>query len=184
MDAKEGTREPVTRCTRDVPAMSALNRFIEAQNAARSGFDVALSELRAGHKRSHWIWYVFPQLRGLGNSPIADFYGIEDLREADAYLRDPVLRGRMLLAASVVRDQLRAQISLVSLMGADIDVIKLVSSMTLFGGVARRINEGEAADECRGIAAAAEAILDAAAREGHARCAFTERRLAVEGFRF
>ena len=119
---------------------------------------------------------------GLGSSPIADFYGIEDLREAEAYLRDPVLRSRMLLAASVVQDQLLAQISLASLMGADIDVIKLVSSMTLFAGVARRIEEGEAADECRRIAAAAEAILDAAAREGHARCAFTERRLVGEGF--
>ena len=47
--------------------MPALNRFIEAQDAARTGLDVALSELRAGHKRSHWIWYVFPQLRGLGS---------------------------------------------------------------------------------------------------------------------
>jgi len=183
MDAKEGTREPVTRRTRDIPAMSALNRFIEAQNAARSGFDAALSELRAGQKRSHWIWYVFPQLRGLGSSPMADFYGIDDLSEAEAYRRDPVLRSRMLLAASAVRDQLRAQIPLASLMAADIDAIKLVSSMTLFAGVARRVNEGEAADDCLRIAAVAEEILDAAAREGHGRCAFTERRLAVEGFR-
>ena len=114
---------------------------------------------------------------------MADFYGIDDPGEAEAYLRDPVLRSRMLLAASAVRDQLRAQIPLASLMGADIDAIKLVSSMTLFAGVARRVNEGEAADECRRIAASAEEILDAAAREGHAKCAFTERRLAAEGFR-
>src|SRR6187401_3720923 len=95
MDAKEGTREPVTRRTRDIPAMSALNRFIEAQNAARSGFDAALSELRAGQKRSHWIWYVFPQLRGLGSSPMADFYGIAGAAEAAAYLRDPLLGERL-----------------------------------------------------------------------------------------
>lgn len=183
MEAKEGTREPVHGCTRHVPAMSALNRFIEAQDAARSGFDVALSELCAGRKRGHWIWYVFPQLRGLGSSPMADFYGIEDLAEADAYLRDPILRGRLLAASAAALDQVHAGTRLIALMGSDIDLLKLVSSMTLFGAMARRINEGEAADECRRIAAAAEEILDAAAREGHARCAFTERRLAAEGFR-
>jgi len=163
--------------------MSALNRFVEAQDAARSGFDVALSELRAGQKRGHWIWYLFPQLRGLGSSPMADFYGIEDPGEAEAYLRDPLLRSRFLAATAAALDRVRAGARLNELMGSEIDLLKLVSSMTLFGALARRVNEGEAADECRRIAASAEEILDAAAREGHAKCAFTERRLAAEGFR-
>src|SRR3954469_25927817 len=116
--------------------MPALSRFIDAQNAARTGLDVALSELRAGQKRSHWIWYVFPQLRGLGHSPIAEFYGLEDLDEAEAYLRDPILYGRLLTAAAATLEQVRAGVRLVTLMGSDVDVLKLVSSMTLFGALA------------------------------------------------
>ena len=157
-----------------------LNRFIDAQNAARTGIDVALSELRAGHKRSHWIWYVFPQLRGLGSSPMAEFYGLADLQEADAYLRDPVLRGRLLTAATAVLDQVRAGARLTTLMGSGIDVLKLVSSMTLFGALARRLSAGDQGGECDRLADMAGSLLEAARVEGYSRCAFTERRLAEQ----
>jgi len=160
--------------------MSALNRFIEAQNAARSGFDVALSDLRAGHKRGHWIWYVFPQLRGLGSSPMADFYGIEDLREAEAYLRDPLLRGRLVTAAAAALDQVHAGARLTALMGSEIDLLKLVSSMTLFDAMARRLAAGDEMGECERLADVAESLLELAEGEGYARCVYTMRRLAEQ----
>lgn len=158
--------------------MAPLNRFIEAQDAARTGFAVALSELRAGHKRSHWIWYVFPQLRGLGSSPIAEFYGLEDLHEADAYLRDRVLRGRLIEASSVALEQVRTGTRLATLMGSDIDVLKLVSSMTLFGARARAQAGADDTGECERLADVAESLLAAALAEGYRRCTFTERKLA------
>ena len=158
--------------------MPALNRFIEAQDAARTGLQDALSELRAGHKRSHWIWYVFPQLRGLGSSPMAEFYGLEDLNEAEAYLRDTVLRGHLLAASSVALDQVRAGIRLATLMGSEIDVLKLVSSMTLFEALARQQPGADETGECERLADVAESLLEAAQAEGYRRCAFTERRLA------
>ena len=71
--------------------MADLTRFHEAQ---KDVYTTALAELSAGHKRGHWMWFVFPQLAGLGQSPTALFYGIADLDEARAYLADPVLGAR------------------------------------------------------------------------------------------
>ena len=69
-----------------------LSRF---HNAQRGSYETALKEIRAGHKRSHWIWYIFPQIHGLGYSSTAQYYAIADLGEAKAYLADPVLRERL-----------------------------------------------------------------------------------------
>ena len=69
-----------------------LTRFIEAQEGV---YPIALKELRQGRKRSHWMWYVFPQLKGLGHSFNSQFYGISGLEEAEAYLADPVLNRRL-----------------------------------------------------------------------------------------
>ncbi len=107
-----------------------LSRFHAAQ--ARSFAD-ALAELRAGRKTTHWMWFVFPQIAGLGKSPTAQFYAIADADEAAAYLADPVLGTRLRVAATALlahRDTPVAQI-----MG-DIDAVKLRSSMTLFEAVA------------------------------------------------
>src|SRR5678815_3650388 len=68
-----------------------LQRFVDAQERS---FEVALTELHAGRKQSHWMWYIFPQLAGLGRSPTAQFYGIRSLQEARAYLAHPVLAQR------------------------------------------------------------------------------------------
>ena len=76
--------------------MPHLERFKLAQDERHSGFDAALSELRAGRKTGHWIWYVFPQLAGLGSSPMAVQYGVEGTAEAVAYLNDPLLRDRLI----------------------------------------------------------------------------------------
>jgi len=69
-----------------------IDRFVAAQATI---FDTALAELRAGQKRSHWMWFVFPQLRGLGLSSTAQFYGLSSLAEAKAYLAHPVLGPRL-----------------------------------------------------------------------------------------
>jgi uncharacterized protein (DUF1810 family) len=103
-----------------------LARFLSAQAGL---FDIALDELRAGRKRSHWIWFVFPQLTLLGRSPTAHFYGISGVAEATAYLRHPVLGPRLATAASTVLASSAA--SLNALFGSP-DDLKFRSSMTLF----------------------------------------------------
>lgn len=76
-----------------------LERFVSAQATT---FETALSELRAGRKRSHWMWFVFPQLRGLGHSSTAAFYGLASLDEARAYLAHPVLAHRLMRSTQAV----------------------------------------------------------------------------------
>lgn len=103
-----------------------LARFVGAQAAV---FDAAVDELRAGRKRTHWMWFVFPQVRGLGSSPTAQFYGISCLDEATAYLQHPVLGPRLEVAVSAV--QCSPAPSLNALFGSP-DDLKFRSSMTLF----------------------------------------------------
>ena len=114
--------------------MADLSRFLSAQNEGTpSTFDRALSELKSGRKRSHWIWFVLPQLRCLGRSATAIHFGIEDLEEARAYLADPVLRERLEQVIAVLAEQLkRPDESLRKLMGKPIDATKTISSLTLF----------------------------------------------------
>ena len=71
--------------------MFDLDRFVKAQDPV---IETVLRELRAGHKQTHWMWFVFPQLRGLGRSPMAQHYGIDNLDEARAYLGHAILRSR------------------------------------------------------------------------------------------
>ena len=71
----------------------ALERFVDAQERT---FEVALAEIRGGRKRSHWMWYVFPQIAGLGRSGMSQLYGIRDIGEAKAYLEHPLLRSRLI----------------------------------------------------------------------------------------
>ena len=70
-----------------------LERFVKAQAGV---YETALKEIRQGRKKSHWIWYIFPQLKGLGFSEMAQYYGIADLAEARAYLANDVLRSRLI----------------------------------------------------------------------------------------
>lgn len=100
-----------------------VSRFIRAQGAgAECAYERALAELRAGRKRSHWIWFVLPQLRGLGRSAMAQRYGLNGLAEAQAYLVDPLLRRRLEQVIDVIHHQLQhpAQ-SLERLMGGELD---------------------------------------------------------------
>jgi uncharacterized protein (DUF1810 family) len=106
-----------------------LARFVEAQDGL---YPRALAELRAGAKRSHWMWFVFPQIAGLGRSETARFYAIRSAAEARAYLAHPLLGPRLVEATAAV---VAAAGSAVAILGA-IDAIKLRSSMTLFAAVA------------------------------------------------
>lgn len=105
----------------------SLARFVAAQSGV---YDLALAELRAGAKRTHWMWFVLPQLRGLGTSMMADRYGLEGLDEACAYLAHPILgeRLRECVSALIAHGGTR---SAAEVMGV-VDAIKLHSSLTLF----------------------------------------------------
>jgi uncharacterized protein (DUF1810 family) len=105
-----------------------LSRFVAAQDEWGT-YDQALAELRAGTKRGHWMWFVFPQLAGLGRSPTAQRFGISGLGEARAYLADPVLGPRLLECCQALTDLPGKDP--VAVLG-DIDALKLRSSMTLF----------------------------------------------------
>jgi uncharacterized protein (DUF1810 family) len=117
----------------------SLERFHEPQANRSAGYDTALAEIRAGGKRSHWIWYVFPQIEGLGRSSTAQAYAIRDLGEACAYLSDPILPTRYEEIVAAVSEELLRGIGLEDLMGGRTDALKLVSSLTLFRTAAEQL---------------------------------------------
>jgi uncharacterized protein (DUF1810 family) len=109
-----------------------LERFVAAQDSGGS-YEQALAELQAGRKRSHWIWYVFPQIKGLGMSPTSQHYAIAGLAEARAYLAHPVLGARLLTCTGALLD-LDGD-DPVAIFGS-LDAMKVRSSMTLFAQAA------------------------------------------------
>lgn len=108
----------------------SLDRFVAAQ---ADHYDTALAELRSGRKRSHWVWFVLPQLRGLGSSDRALFYGLADRAEAEAYLAHPVLGPRLHQTVAVV---LAAPAETPEALLGEVDALKLRSCLTLFAQVA------------------------------------------------
>ncbi|MDQ3534288.1 MAG: DUF1810 domain-containing protein [Bacteroidota bacterium] len=106
-----------------------LSRFLKAQE---KDFVHALSEIKSGRKRSHWMWYIFPQIQGLGFSKTAKYYAIEDLDEAQRYLQHKILGSRLreITAELLMLDQNNAS----EIFGSP-DDLKLQSSMTLFASV-------------------------------------------------
>jgi uncharacterized protein (DUF1810 family) len=106
-----------------------LQRFVDAQDSDGT-FDRAVDELRLGRKRTHWMWFVFPQLTGLGRSSTAQRFAISGLAEARAYLAHPVLGARLIQCARIVSELSGSDA--VAVFGA-VDAEKLRSSMTLFG---------------------------------------------------
>lgn len=107
-----------------------LNRFIDAQRAV---YPNVLEELRSGRKRSHWMWFIFPQLAGLGHSETSRFYAISGAAEATAYLNNPLLGARLLECTRTVLE--RSGQSARAMFGTP-DDMKLRSCMTLFASVA------------------------------------------------
>jgi uncharacterized protein (DUF1810 family) len=155
-----------------------LERFKEAQDRPDSGFESALAEIQVDCKQGHWIWYVFPQLSGLGASGLSQWYGINDLAEAAEYLHDPVLCSRLLMITTAVAERVKSKgVSLQTLMGSPLDARKLVSSLTLFGSVAKKLHASEALEEHDSLARIAEEVLAVAASEGYPPCQYTHARL-------
>lgn len=106
-----------------------LNRFLEAQEGVVTQ---ALAELREGHKRSHWMWYIFPQLQGLGHSPTTQYYAIKSIEEARAYLAHLVLGERLRTCAQALLEVKGRSVT--EILGYP-DNLKLRSSMTLFAAL-------------------------------------------------
>ena len=105
---------------------SNLDRFIEPSNRM---YDIALGEIKRGKKQSHWMWFIFPQIKGLGNSSTSEFYGITDLKEAKLFLEHPVLSKRLLEITKClleIKDK-----PAIRIFGSP-DYLKLKSCMTLF----------------------------------------------------
>ena len=112
--------------------MADLNRFLHAQDDFGT-YNQALREMKAGRKTTHWMWFIFPQLKELGRSYNSIYYGIESLKEAEDYLADPVLGKRLREITSAVLSHKDDDI--LAIMGSRIDAKKFRSSMTLFDAV-------------------------------------------------
>lgn len=106
-----------------------LMRFLDAQNKL---YLTALSEIKKGKKQTHWMWFIFPQIKGLGTSSIANYYAINDLKEAGDFLQHPVLAKHLVEISKLLLTFKRKSIE--SILG-DLDARKLRSSMTLFSQV-------------------------------------------------
>ena len=111
-----------------------LNRFTSAQERV---YGTVLAELKSGRKRSHWIWFIFPQIEGLGHSSTSQFYAIKSIEEARRYLKHPVLGARLVECAETV---LAVEGRSVSDIFGYPDDMKLKSSMTLFASVTEDTN--------------------------------------------
>jgi uncharacterized protein (DUF1810 family) len=146
-----------------------LERFTAAQ--AAGVFDKALVEIEAGAKRGHWIWFVLPQLAGLGQSEMSRRYAIRDLEEAIQYLQHPVLGPRLRQISTAILHQLRSGGRLARVMGSQIDALKLVSSMTLFQRAASVAPAQESLPS--GFETVASEILAIAETQGFTRCQAT-----------
>jgi uncharacterized protein (DUF1810 family) len=103
-----------------------LNRFLKAQE---NSYDQALNEIKAGRKRSHWMWYIFPQYKGLGFSDTSKYYSIQDLNEARNFLEHPILGARL---KEISNELLLLNESTANRVFGSPDDLKLKSSMTLF----------------------------------------------------
>jgi uncharacterized protein (DUF1810 family) len=154
----------------------SLDRFYEAQADPIAGYDIALAEIRRGRKTGHWIWYIFPQLAGLGRSSMAQKYAIRNFAEACDYLRDPLLRARYEEITAAVQDQIAGGKLLDELMGSEIDALKLVSSLTLFRAAAQSPAADSVSTLSRGQLC--DSLLQLIERHGYAPCEQTLRALA------
>ncbi|KUJ62379.1 calpastatin [Flavobacteriaceae bacterium CRH] len=110
-------------------ANNDLTRFLDAQNKL---YLTAVSEIKKGKKESHWMWFIFPQIKGLGTSSIADYYGIADLNEATEFLQHPILAKHLVEICQLLLTKKRK--SPEAILG-DLDARKLRSSMSLFSQV-------------------------------------------------
>ncbi len=147
-------------------AKKELKRFHRAQQwkgqESCSLYDKAYAEIQAGQKVSHWIWFIFPQLRALGMSKNAIYFGISDLAEACDYLEAPLLFEHYLAMVTLVQTKLREGVPIITLMGGGIDAKKICSSLTLYRAAALHLiseKEGLLADQFRALAQCCDDLL-------------------------
>ena len=122
--------------------INSLERFVEAQAKT---YEIALNEIKNGKKRTHWMWFIFPQLRGLGTSNMAHIYGISGLDEAKAYIEHPVLSERLY---ELCNELLKHKDKTAFEIFGSIDGMKLKSSMTLFSLVSKNHSIFDEVLEC------------------------------------
>lgn len=103
-------------------------KYLDAQNTSWDSYEQALGEIRRGRKVSHWIWYIFPQLKGLGHSGTSEYYGLGSLDEAKKYLQNQLLRERLIEISEALLEQ---EGRIESIVGY-VDAMKVRSCMTLF----------------------------------------------------
>lgn len=125
----------------------SIERFLDAQNSAYAGYEQALEEVRNGWKVWHWIWYVFPQMRGLGHSERANYYGITDREEAEDCLLNFTLNDRI---HEISEALLQHKGKSVYRIFGEIDAMKVQSSMTLFDAISPNDVFGQVLDQFYG----------------------------------
>ncbi len=161
-----------------MPGQQHLNRFHKAQDSTTKGrtvYDIASEEMLAGHKTSHWIWYIFPQLKTMGFSQTSKFYGLRNFAEACNYLRDPVLFKRYNDMVTIAQAKLTAGVPVLTLMNGKIDAKKLASSLTLFRAAASylaSLSEG-VSHECANLEKRCSDTLKIMSTQGYGECAKT-----------
>ncbi|HHL3493798.1 TPA: DUF1810 domain-containing protein [Legionella pneumophila] len=158
-----------------MPGNKKLDRFHNAQNSNTYGYNQAFSEIQEGRKRSHWIWYIFPQLENLGKSSSAKLYGIKDFSEACDYLKDPVLFKRYFELIKLIEEKLRS-IPLSHLMGGFPDDRKFISSLTLFQAASNCLSSKETVSQNKyhHLYETCNRVFKQIARQGYSPCQQTE----------
>ncbi len=143
-----------------------LQRFLDAQaGIGFTPYETALAEMRVGHKQSHWIWYIFPQIQ-LGTSALSEHFAIKSHDEAKAYLENETLRSRYLEISTEVHRRLEEGVNPTFLMGDSTDRGKLISSTTLFEWAAQNIDP-------QGLLKVSRSILDLVEEVGYSHCRST-----------
>jgi uncharacterized protein (DUF1810 family) len=148
-----------------------LQRFVQAQ---KKDYQLAKQELENGRKQSHWIWYIFPQLKGLGRSRMSQKYDIENGDEACAYLDDPILFERLHELLSIVKQQLEKGVSLVTLFNGKTDAYKFTSSITLFNLAAKQLSDSSVKPQkFKLFLQQSNEVLDIIQKQNFNRCQYT-----------
>lgn len=153
--------------------MSTIQHFINAQQGQDGyiSFQQAYNELKAGSKQSHWIWYIFPQIKQLGFSSIAQHFGIVDFKDACDYLQSGYLFRNYEAITQLVEQQLKRKIPALILMNGEIDTKKLVSSLTLFREAALFLErQGDTSQDFAALAHCCERILTETSKQGYFPC--------------
>lgn len=150
------------------------NNLMRFHKAQEKYYNQAFEEIKTGKKTGHWIWYIFPQIKGLGKSSNSSEYAISDFNEACDYLNDPKLFTRYVTMIKLVESQLKIPIK--TLMGSDTDAKKFASSLTLFQSAATYLSfqSNDTSQELKDLERCCIKILDAIAEQGYPRCHTTD----------